>query len=60
MRGRIAACSERLPSLRKPLLSRHSRRSRRWLAAVAVCLDGKKLVGAVVKTGNTAGILSRQ
>jgi len=21
-----------------------------------VCLDGKKLVGAVVKTGNTAGI----
>jgi hypothetical protein len=33
--------------------------SRRWLAGAVVCLDGKKLAGAIVKTGNTAGILYR-
>ena len=35
------------------VLSRHSRRSRHSLAGVVVRLDGQKLVGAVVRTGNT-------
>jgi len=40
-------------------MSRHSRRSRHWLARVIVCPDAKPNVGAVVKTGKNAGVLFR-
>jgi hypothetical protein len=61
MRGRIAACTDKLLGSANPLLlSLRAVTSRHPLAGVVVCADGLTGVAFVVKTGETAVILDRR